>query len=327
MWSINRLFRRKKEVDRYEIVESFQNSFESDNTIDFVVDSADLAFDKFVDSDAVNGVPVVGMLNSVYKIYKNVQAYRLAKKIYRLLYHTREIKTEKKQKFVKEYIESNQEDGIDALLSVIDKLDNQHKVDIMAQLLKSKVEEDITINEFNRLVACLQRIPYSDVLKLKDYKDHYYEPGVTEVLYTAGVLYLSHEDFEENTNKYKLNYNGAQFLKYGLKEDVEIPADFKVKRKAVVIDSDIDEIKYNIIEEAKPKWESDILNHEAAQADIDEIFDRVDTLEDDQLSTEYDAENEKLILKKGKDRRNEISCDGITTCEEKLHKHEGDIII
>lgn len=302
MWSIKRLFGRRKKVEHYEIVESFQNSFENDNTIDFVIDAADLAFDKFVDSDVVNGVPVVGMLNGVYKIYKNVQAYRLAKKVYLFLYHTKEIDAEKKRKFVEEYIESNQEDGIDALLSVIDQLDNQNKVGILTNLLKAKVDEVITIYEFNRLVACLQRIPYSDILKLKDYKDHHYEPGVTEVLYAAGVLYLSHEDFEEDTNKYKLNYNGAQLLKYGLEVDVVIPTDFKVKRKAVVKDSDIDEIKDNIIEEAKPKWEGDILDKvTATDEDIDEIFDRVDTLEENQLSTEYDAENEKLTLKRGKE--------------------------
>ena len=302
MWSIKRLFGKRKKIEHYEIVESFQNSFENDNTIDFVIDAADLAFDKFVDSDVVNGVPVVGMLNGVYKIYKNVQAYRLAKKVYLFLYHTKEIDAEKKRKFVEEYVESNQEDGIEALLSVIDQLDNQNKVGIMTNLLKAKVDEVITIYEFNRLVACLQRIPYSDILKLKDYKDHHYEPGVTEVLYAAGVLYLSHEDFEEDTNKYKLNYNGAQLLKYGLEVDVVIPTDFKVKRKAVVKDSDIDEIKDNIIEEAKPKWEGDILDKvTATDEDIDEIFDRVDTLEENQLSTEYDAENEKLTLKRGKE--------------------------
>lgn len=302
MWSIKRLFGKRKKIEHYEIVESFQNSFENDNTIDFVIDAADLAFDKFVDSDVVNGVPVVGMLNGVYKIHKNVQAYRLAKKVYLFLYHTKEIDAEKKRKFVEEYIESNQEDGIDALLSVIDQLDNQNKVGIMTNLLKAKVDEVITIYEFNRLVACLQRIPYSDILKLKDYKDHHYEPGVTEVLYAAGVLYLSHEDFEEDTNKYKLNYNGVQLLKYGLEVDVVIPTDFKVKRKAVVNDSDIDEIKDNIIEEAKPKWEGDILDKvTATDEDIDEIFDRVDTLEENELSTEYDAENEKLTLKRGKE--------------------------
>lgn len=273
MWSIKRLFGKKKKIEHNEIVESFQNSFENDNTIDFVIDAADWAFDKFVNSDAVNGVPVVGMLNGVYKIYKNVQAYRLAKKVYLFLYHTKEIDAVKKRKFVEEYIESNQEDGIDALLSVIDQLDNQNKVGIMTNLLKAKVDEVITIYEFNRLVACLRRIPYSDILKLKDYVDHYYEPGVTEVLYAAGVLYLSHEDFEEDTNKYKLNYNGAQLLKYGLKVDVEIPADFRVRRNAVVVNRDIDEIKENIIEEAKPKWEGDILDKvTATDEDVDEIF-------------------------------------------------------
>lgn len=301
MWSIKRFFGKRKKIEHYEIVESFQNSFENGNTIDFVVDTADLAYDKFVDSGAANGIPVIGMLNGVYKIYKNIQAYRLAKKVYLFLFHTKEIEAEKKRKFVKDYIESNQEDGIDALLSVIDQLDNQNKVIIMAHLLKAKVDEVITIYEFNRLIACLRRIPYSDIQKLKDYNHHHYEPGVTEVLYATGVLYLSHEDFEEDTNEYKLNYNGALLLKYGLKASVEIPADFKVKRKAVVIDSDIDEIKETIMEEAKPKWENDILDKvTATDADIDELFEKADNLEENQLSTEYDAENEKLILKKGK---------------------------
>ena len=70
-------------------------------------------------------------------------------------------------------------------------------------------------------------------------------------------------------------------MKYGLKEDVEIPTDFKVQRKAVVTDGDI-------------------VDNEAANADINEIFDRVETLEGNQLSVEYDKKNEGLVLKKGK---------------------------
>ena len=48
MWSIKRLFGKRKKIEHYDIVESFQNSFESDNAIDFVVESADLAFEKIV---------------------------------------------------------------------------------------------------------------------------------------------------------------------------------------------------------------------------------------------------------------------------------------
>ena len=260
MFGLRRLFGKKKSPSHDEVVESFQNSFESDNSVDMAVNVADLAIDKFIESDAVNGVPVVGLLNATYKIYKNVQAYRLAKKVYLFLYHTNEIEVEKKRKFVEEYIESNQEEGIDALLSVIDLLDNLNKVGIMANLLKAKIDGEITIYEFNRLIACLQRIPYSDIHKLNDYVEDHYEPGVTDILYTAGVLFLSHEDFENNTNEYKLNHNGNQLLKFGLKKEVQIPTEYKVKRLSVVTDSEIDSIFDDKIdekiEEAKPKWEN-----------------------------------------------------------------------
>lgn len=238
MWGI-KLFSRKKPNDS-EVVESFQNSFESDNAIDMAIDVTDLTIDKFIDSDAVNGIPVVRLLNATYKVYKNVQAYRLAKKVYLFLYHTKDIGADKKREFISEYVESNNEEGIDALLSVIDLLDNQNKVKIMANLLNSKVEGSITIYEFNRLVTCLQRVPYSDIVKLKDYNKEYYEPGVAEVLYAAGILFISTEDFENSTNRYRLNYNGMLLLKYGLGADVEMPVEYKVNRPSFIPPEDID---------------------------------------------------------------------------------------
>ena len=96
--------------------------------------------------------------------------------------------------------------------------------------------------------------------------------GVTDILYTAGLLFLSHEDFENNTNEYKLNHNGNQLLKYGLKKDVQIPTEYKVKRLSVVTDDDIDEIMDEKIEEAKPKWEGkdgDVIDEDFAQAERD----------------------------------------------------------
>ena len=40
---------------------------------------------------------------------------------------------------------------------------------------------------------------------------------------------------------------------------------------------------------------------EAKDSDVDEIFDRVQKLEDNQLSVEYNANEEKLSLKKGRE--------------------------
>ena len=224
------LFRKQKDPNPQDLVESFKISFEKENTIDLAVDVSDLVFDKLIDPEVLNSIPVVRLLYGIYKIYKDVHSYRLAKKIYRFLYDIREIGVDEKRKFIEDYIESNQEDGVDALLSVIDQLDNQNKVSIMASMLKAKIEDKNTIVEFNRLVACLQHIPYTDILRLKDYTEDHFEPGVTEILYAAGVLFLSDENFEECTSSYKLNYNGYLLLKYGLKEDVQLPKDYKVKK-------------------------------------------------------------------------------------------------
>ena len=259
MWSIKRFLKKSMKPTQSEVVETFKSSFESDNAIDMAIDVTDLAIDKFIDSDAINGVPVIGLLNASYKVYKNVQAYRLAKKVYLFLYHTNELKIEQKRQFVEDYIESNQEDGIDALLSVIDQLDNQNKVEILANLLKAKIEGKISIFEFNRLVSCLQRVPFSDINRLKDYMEDHYEPGVTEVLYAAGFLYLSHEDFENSTNEYKLNHNGVQLLKYGIGHEVEMPTDFKVKRLSFVTTEEVDDIIDEKIEGSKPRLEDETL--------------------------------------------------------------------
>lgn len=254
-----RFLRKYKKLTHSEVVETFKSSFESDNAIDMAIDVTDLTIDKFIDSDAINGVPVIGLLNASYKVYKNVQAYRLAKKVYLFLYHTNMLKLEQKRQFVEDYIESNKEDGIDALLSVIDQLDNQNKVEIMANLLKAKIEEKITIFEFNRLVSCLQRVPFSDINKLKDYTEDYYEPDVAEVLYAAGFLYLSHEDFENGTNEYKLNHNGVLLLRFGIGHEVEMPTDFKVNRQPLATAEDIDDIFDEKIEGSKPRLEDETL--------------------------------------------------------------------
>ena len=121
------------------------------------------------------------------------------------------------------------------------------------------MEEAITIQEFNRLVACLQRIPFSDIVRLRDYIDDYYEPGVTEILYAAGVLYLSHEDFEKGWNEYRLNHNGVLLLKYGLGDDIEIPKDYKIKRLTFVAAEELDEVVDKKIEKARPRLEDETL--------------------------------------------------------------------
>ncbi len=124
-------------------------------------------------------------------------------------------------KFMAEYTEKNKENGCEALLAVIDKLDNINKVDILANLMKAKINDLINIEYFIRLCVVIDRIPFSDLNELSKYTKDYYEYGSTDVLLSAGVLSNTVIDAEDG-NKYRLNMLGVLLLKHGMLQDVSV---------------------------------------------------------------------------------------------------------
>lgn len=71
---------------------------------------------------------------------------------------------------------------------------------------------------FFRLSNVVERIPYTDFKYLKEFEnDNYLADGITELLYSTGVLQQSliSGDFKEN-NLYCLSGLGVKLLAYGL---------------------------------------------------------------------------------------------------------------
>ena len=188
------------------------------------------------------------------------------------------------------------------IFSMVDRLDNIRKQQIFARLSIARIHGMISIEDFFRLHSLLERIPYVDLKSLQQYKEPFYDDsGDTELLFASGALELKTIDSKGGPNKYILSRLGEELLRWDLCVQLELEHG---KGTNVELDTitaeEIDQVVGQKVENARPKWEGDILDKvTAADSDIDEIFNRVDTLEDDQLSTEYDSEMEKLILKKG----------------------------
>lgn len=240
---IKSLFKKGKTNTRDtapNLVVEFNNTFESDDAASFVTDTADFAIGRLVDDETIASVPFVGKFYAVYKVTQDVKSYRLAQKVFRFVYQTKEIPRIERSKFIHEYAVSNCEDGAAALLSVIDRLDNQNKVDVIANLMKARVEEKISISEFNRLISCLDRIPFTDIQSLKEYVIDRYIPGETEILNTCGLLFTSVQDFDESRDLYRLNHNGVLLLKYGIGMDIDIPTSYVVQRPTFATEKDLE---------------------------------------------------------------------------------------
>ena len=204
-----------------DIVQSFENTYDSENAYEIVEEVGDIAFDTIIDGGALDGVPVIGLLRNIYKSTKNFQFYRLTKKVYRFLFLTKNTTLAERVKFMEDYTEKNKENGCEALLTVIDKLDNINKVDILANLMKAKINDLINIECFIRLCVVIDRIPFSDLNELTKYAEDYYEDGSTDLLLSAGVLSNTVIDAEEG-NKYRLNMLGVLLLKHGMLQDVSV---------------------------------------------------------------------------------------------------------
>ena len=71
-----------------EIIESFQNTYDSSEAYETVVQLGDVAIDAAIESGVLDGVPILGTLKGLYKATKNVQLYRLMKKMHRFIFIT-----------------------------------------------------------------------------------------------------------------------------------------------------------------------------------------------------------------------------------------------
>lgn len=203
------------------IVKSFEATYLNKDACETIAQLGDVAFDAIINSPISDKIPIVSFLKNLYKTTKNIQLQRLIKKVHKFIFATQDTTLVERRNFINEYTIKNKENGCEALLAIIDKYDNINKVDILANLIKAKIREDITIENFIRLCTIIDRIPFSDFNELSKYAVDYYEDGSTDVLLSAGVIFNTSIDANEG-NKYRLNSLGKSLLKYGLLNNIHV---------------------------------------------------------------------------------------------------------
>ena len=169
--------------------------------------------------DALLGaIPVLKYIKVGKDVYVSITDKLFAKKLICFLYGLKEIPVRKREKFIKELRKSGEATG-ELILSIIDRLDHQSKTAILANLCIARIEEQISIEDFFRLVSMLERIPYVDLNRLEDYKEKFYEPGASEMLYSAGAVRQVVID-AAGDSQYQLTKLGLKMLRFGLQRNV-----------------------------------------------------------------------------------------------------------
>lgn len=195
-----------------------------------VLESEDLKNIKRVDGikensealiGALNYIPVVGGgLASELQQIKNARESYLEMDFYRkflaLIYGIQDIQPKNIASFLDEVSDKAQDFAGNVITNMINRIDNVNKADILANLVRAKTENRISIYDFFRLSSMLERIPYIDLNELSKYQNPYYdESGDSELLYATGALKLATLDSEQE-NSYTLSNLGALLLEAGM---------------------------------------------------------------------------------------------------------------
>lgn len=191
---------------------------------DVLGDGTDEALHSLFQRGVFDEVPVIGWFVKACNVASDIQSYRFCKKIYRFVFLTQQYDREELDKFWHEYSVANKENGYELMLSVLEKMDNINKVDVMTNLLRAKLDGQISIDNYIRLTASLQIVPYIDLRCLPDYLESTGTRHDTYMLLAAGLLYNSAIGVDgvgkKDSNHYQLNDNGLLFVKFGLNVDV-----------------------------------------------------------------------------------------------------------
>ena len=172
----------------------------------------------------IEKIPILGWIVKTQEAFQDFRNLVFCKKIYRFLVFTSRYSKKQIADFFEEYSSANQENGYESMLLVLERLDNYNKVGVMNNLLKAKLEGQLSIENYIRLVASLQQIPYVDLKYLPDYLESIGTRHDTYMLLAAGLLYNSEIGIDgvgkEDGSRYQLNDNGLLFVNYGLGVDV-----------------------------------------------------------------------------------------------------------
>lgn len=171
---------------------------------------------------AVGCIPIIGAwVSGAASGTLSYSDSALFRKIFAFIYGLKDTTLEQRSKFIEE-VESTAKDVAGNVLSeMINRMDNINKATFMANLVKAKMNGEISIEDFFRLSAVCERIPYADLCYLKQFeKEAMIDGGVTEILYASGALIQC--TISDDENKYTLSVSGRKLLKYGLFSDVNL---------------------------------------------------------------------------------------------------------
>lgn len=200
----------------------------TDQISELTTDAGEIVLDNLLDDGLIKDIPLIGSAVKIYRAGKSVSEYFFLKKLLRFLYQINSTSLDERQKFVSKISESkSQKKEIgQKLIFLIDRIDNETKVDLLSECFKQFMSRKINRNTFFDLSYAIEKLKshyindFYDIVKLKHQNksrmimDHLYQCGF--FISVSGGIQLG----SSIHNGFRISEIGEIFLNDILKVDL-----------------------------------------------------------------------------------------------------------
>ncbi|MBF0591676.1 MAG: hypothetical protein HQL02_06265 [Nitrospirae bacterium] len=203
---------------------SVAESLRSEKLTEFLVINGDAGLNTFLESGGLDGIPVVGTLNGIWKAGEEITHELFVCKILRFL-EALDITTPEERSRFTECLESKEktERFGETILLLIDKIDDTVKAKIIGRIMAALIKGHIDYDKAMRLAYIINRCYAKDLEYLQSFHEGT-QGGMSDVadaLFSAGLLVNRGidggvgDDPESGGTIYALNEYGKMLVEFG----------------------------------------------------------------------------------------------------------------
>lgn len=180
----------------------------------------------------LNLLPIVGgALAGEIELAFDIQDACFFRNYIAYLYGLNDTTEEQRKEFLYEIEKTAEDYSGNVIAGMISRIDNINKGKILSNLTKAKIYGEISIEDFFRITTVVERIPYADFKYLSEFRNkNYISGGVSELLFSAGVISQTGIDGNVDHDWFELSPIGTKLMKFGLGYDMVL----KGKTKTVI---------------------------------------------------------------------------------------------
>lgn len=155
-----------------ELSESLINTLSESDLTKIGVDIAEISIDSILENGILKDFPIVGSLIGSWKTGVAINDYRFLNKIILFLKESSALSESKRKKIIENLEDSEYQSEVgEKLIAIIDKLETGSKAKLLGKTFALLGNEIISKDEFWRVAFIIERLPMSDIIALKNWRN------------------------------------------------------------------------------------------------------------------------------------------------------------